>query len=47
MPMFMDVHERLPHGATAEAPSVEAVVMVHRQAHGLLADRIYQVQDGA
>ena len=83
MPMFMDVHERLPHGATAkdmagahradlevqqrhgvrylrywvdeeagklfclaEAPSAEAELMVHREAHGLLADRIYQVQEG-
>jgi len=83
MPLFMDVHERLPHGATAkdiarahradlevqqrhgvryvrywvdeeagklfclaEAPSAEAAVMVHREAHGLLADRIYQVQEG-
>lgn len=83
MPLFMDVHERLPHGVTAkdmaeahradlevqqrhgvrylrywvdeeagklfclaEAPSAEAAVMVHRQAHGLLADRIYQVQEG-
>jgi Protein of unknown function (DUF4242) len=83
MPLFMDVHERLPHGATAkdmaevhhadlevqqrhgvrylrywvdeeagklfclaEAPSAEAAVTVHREAHGLLADRIYQVQEG-
>ena len=83
MPMFMDVHERLPHGTTAndmaeahradqevqqrhgvrylrywvdeeagklfclaEAPSAQAAVTVHRQAHGLLADRIYQVQEG-
>jgi hypothetical protein len=83
MPLFMDVHERLPHGATAkdmaeahhadlevqqrhgvrylrywvdeeagklfclaEAPSAEAAVTVHRAAHGLLADRIYQVQEG-
>jgi len=83
MPMFMDVHERLSHGATAkdmaeahradlevqqrhgvkylrywvdeeagklfclaETPSAEAAVMVHREAHGLLADRIYQVQEG-
>jgi hypothetical protein len=84
MPMYMDVHERLPHGTTtkdmaeahradleiqqrhgvrylrywvdeeagklfclAEAPSAEAAAMVHRQAHGLLADRVYQVQEGA
>ena len=83
MPLFMDVHERLPQGATAndmaeahradldvqqrhgvrylrywvdeeagklfclaEAPSAQAAVTVHREAHGLLADRIYQVQEG-
>jgi hypothetical protein len=83
MPMFIDVHERLPQGATAndmaeahradlevqqrhgvrylrywvdeeagklfclaEAPSAQAAVTVHREAHGLLADRIYQVQEG-
>ena len=26
--------------------TAEAAVMVHREAHGLLADRIYQVQEG-
>jgi hypothetical protein len=83
MPLFMDVHERLPDGATAavvaeahqadlkaqerhgvnylrywfsehagkvfclvEAPSPEAAKAVHREAHGLLADRIYPVQQG-
>ena len=83
MPMFMDVHERLRRGATAddmakahradldvqqhhgvrhlrywvdeqagklfclaEAPSAEAAATVHREAHGLLADRIYQVREG-
>jgi Protein of unknown function (DUF4242) len=30
----------------AEAPSAQAAVTVHREAHGLLADRIYQVQEG-
>jgi hypothetical protein len=29
-----------------EAPSAEAALAVHREAHGLLADRIYQVQEG-
>ena len=83
LPLFMDVHERLPdgvalkdlaeaHGADlqvqerhgvkylrywvdeaagklfclVEAPSVEAAVAVHREAHGVLADRIYQVREG-
>jgi hypothetical protein len=30
-----------------EAPSAEAAVTVHRQAHGLLADDIFQVQEGS
>jgi hypothetical protein len=83
MPLFMDVHETMPEGATAadvagahaedlkvqekygvnyksywvdeangkifclvEAPSPDAANTVHREAHGLVADRIYQVQEG-
>jgi hypothetical protein len=30
-----------------EAPSVEAAVDVHREAHGLLAEEVYQVQEGS
>jgi len=30
-----------------EAPSAEAAATVHREAHGLVADEIYQVQEGA
>ena len=30
-----------------EAPTAEAAADVHRQAHGLVADRIYQVQEGS
>jgi len=30
-----------------EAPDAEAANAVHRQAHGLVADEIYQVQEGA
>lgn len=29
-----------------EAPSADAAAAVHREAHGLLADTIYQVQEG-
>jgi hypothetical protein len=29
-----------------EAPSPEAAEAVHKQAHGLVADEIYQVQEG-
>jgi len=29
-----------------EAPSAEAASTVHREAHGLVADEIYQVQEG-
>ena len=31
----------------AEAPSVEAAIAVHREAHGLLADEIVEVREGA
>ncbi len=31
----------------AEAPSKEAAAAVHREAHGLLADEIIEVQEGA
>ena len=30
-----------------EAPTAEAANTVHRQAHGLVADAIYQVQEGS
>lgn len=30
-----------------EAPSAEAANTVHREAHGLVADRIFQVREGA
>ena len=30
-----------------EAPDAEAANTVHREAHGLVADTIYQVQEGA
>ncbi len=30
-----------------EAPSAEAAADVHREAHGLVAERIYQVQEGS
>jgi hypothetical protein len=83
MPLFMDVHESLPNGATAqdvagahaadlqtqdkygvrylkywvddsagkvfclvEAPDAEAAAKVHKEAHGLVADHIYQVVEG-
>jgi Protein of unknown function (DUF4242) len=84
MPLFMDVHESLPEGATvkdvaeahradlkvqdqygvkylrywtdekngkvfclAEAPDADAAIAVHRDAHGLLASRIYEVVEGS
>ncbi|MEX2457535.1 MAG: DUF4242 domain-containing protein [Actinomycetota bacterium] len=83
MPLFMDVHESLPEGATAkdvaqahmadlatqekygvkylrywvdekdgkafclvEAPDADAAATVHREAHGLVADKIFQVTEG-
>jgi len=30
-----------------EAPSADAAAAVHRQAHGLVADHIYRVQEGS
>jgi len=84
MPLFMDIHEKLPAGATAkdvasaheadlktqgkygvkylrywvdekagkawclaDAPSAEAAEKVHREAHGLVADRIFPVTEGS
>jgi Protein of unknown function (DUF4242) len=31
----------------AEAPSAEAAIEVHRKGHGLVADEIYEVQEGS
>jgi hypothetical protein len=84
MPLFMDIHESLPEGATAadvagaheadlrvqgaygvnyrqywhdeadgkvfclvEAPDAETANRVHKEAHGLTADHIYPVVEGA
>ena len=30
-----------------EAPSAEAAIAVHREAHGLVADEVYEVQEGS
>lgn len=83
MPLYMDVHHKLPDGATAddvagaheadmaiqdqygvtyrsywvddnagkvfclvEAPNPEAAAAVHREAHGLVADEIFEVVEG-
>jgi hypothetical protein len=84
MPLYMDVHQQLPEGATAtdvakahaadvamqdqygvnylkywvndkdgkvfclvEAPDADTAVRVHREAHGLVADEIWEVQEGS
>jgi hypothetical protein len=84
MPLYMDVHETLPDGATAadvakahaadvatqdaygvhykrywvdekagkvfclvEAPDAETAARVHKEAHGLVADHIYEVDEGS
>ena len=84
MPLFMDVHEKLPEGATSkdvadahaadlrvqgkygvkyvryfmdedsgkvwcvsDAPSAEASLQVHKEAHGLMPDRIFPVIEGS
>ncbi len=64
MPLFMDVQESLPEGATyvhrrywvdeqagkmfclLEAPDAETAALVHREAHGLVAEHIYEVREG-
>jgi Protein of unknown function (DUF4242) len=83
MPLFMDVHQKLPEGATAEdvakahaadvatqdkygvkylkywvdegngkafclveAPDAETAATVHKEAHGLVAEDIFEVQEG-
>ncbi len=83
MPLYMDVHQQLPEGATAndvadahradlrveekcgvkyinywvdeasgkvfcmvDAPNAQAPEACHREAHGLTADEIYEVQQG-
>jgi hypothetical protein len=83
MPLFMDVHQQLPDGATAkdvaeahaadvrtqdqygvkylkywvndkegkvfclvDAPDADTAVKVHREAHGLVADEIHEVEEG-
>jgi hypothetical protein len=83
MPLYMDVHQHLPEGTTADdvagahaadvatqekygvhylkywvddksgkvfclvdAPDAETAATVHREAHGLVADEIYEVSEG-
>jgi len=84
MPLFMDVHEKLPPGTKAkdvagahaadvktqdkygvkylrywvdenagkvfclvDAPDANAAAKVHKEAHGLVADKIYPVSEGS
>ena len=84
MPLFLDIHEELPAGATAadvahaheadlakqdaygvkyirywvderdhkafclvEAPTADAAMRVHWEAHGLVANRIHEVIEGS
>ena len=52
MALFMDIHEHLPEGATAAdvadvADAADSAARVHRQAHWLVADRIFPVKEGA
>jgi hypothetical protein len=44
MPLFMDIHNHI-EGLTADA--AEAAIAVHREAHGLLADDLIEVKEGA
>jgi hypothetical protein len=84
MPLYLDVHETMPEGATVadvaqahmadvakqgeygveykrywvdekarkifclvEAPDADTAARVHREAHGLVADEIYEVAEGS
>ena len=84
MPLYLDIHEKLPDGATAadvanahkadlakqdaygvkymkywvdekdhkafclvDAPNADAAARVHREAHGLVANRIHEVVEGS
>ena len=84
MPLYMDIHEKLPEGATVadvakahqadiakqgeygvnyksywvdekagkafclvEAPDAETAARVHKEAHGLVADHIFEVSEGS
>jgi hypothetical protein len=84
LPLFIDIHEALPDGATAadvanahkadlatqepygvkylkywvdekdhkafclvDAPTADAAMRVHREAHGLVANRIHEVVEGS
>jgi hypothetical protein len=84
LPLYLDIHEQLPDGATAadvanahkadlakqdaygvkyikywvdekdhkafclvDAPNPEAAASVHREAHGLVANRIHEVVEGS
>ena len=41
MPLYLDTHDHIP-GLTAEA-----AIETHREAHGLLADSLVEVREGA
>ena len=45
VPLFMDVHQ-IASGVAMDGVA-KAAADVHRQAHGLVADHIYQVQEGS
>jgi len=84
LPLYLDIHEKLPDGATAadvanahkadlakqdaygvkymkywvdekdhkafclvDAPNADAAARVHREAHGLVANRIHEVVEGS
>ena len=51
--MFSDIWIESSGGANrkvfclAEAPNAEAAIAVHREAHGLVADHVYEVVEGS
>ena len=42
MPLFIDIHDHV-----LEVPTKEAAIRVHRESHGLVAGRIFEVVEGA
>ena len=47
MPLYMDRHKEGEVFCLFDAPSAEAAEAVHREAHGLLADEIVEVEEGS
>jgi hypothetical protein len=45
MPLYMDVHT-IDGAVAVDTPSPDAANVVHREAHGLVADGLFDVREG-